>query len=112
MLHIPSGLLLIKPRSHGRNMVKARGIDWELTWEKQSGIHVAQERAASRNGSLSRVVSTRYFAVVRSAYDADGLYDERQGFVVSRNSFDDLRQFPTLDEAKLYVESIYELEKS
>lgn len=51
------------------------------------------------------------FASVRRFRDGNGLL-HGDGYVVARNGFDDLREFNTLDEAKLYVESIYELEKS
>lgn len=50
------------------------------------------------------------FASVRCFVDANGLL-QGSGYVVSRNAFDDLREFDTLEEAKLYVESVYELER-
>lgn len=51
------------------------------------------------------------FAFVRRFSDGNGIL-QGTGYVVSRNGFNDLREFDTLDEAKLYVESIYELERS
>ena len=33
------------------------------------------------------------------------------GWVVTRNSFDDIATFPTLSEAKVYVESLFALEQ-
>lgn len=50
------------------------------------------------------------FAFVRRFSDGNGIL-QGTGYVVSRNGFNDLREFDTLDEAKLYVESIYELER-
>ncbi len=51
------------------------------------------------------------FATIRPAHNGEGLLDSAHGYVVTRKEFDDLREFATLDEAKLYVESIYELER-
>ncbi len=50
------------------------------------------------------------FALVRPALAGDALFAETFGYVVTRHTFDDIRSFSTLDEAKLYVESIYALE--
>ena len=97
-------------------MVRPKPVEWKLVWEKleknQGGVYIANEHAIAGGNQLSRVIKSRLFAVVRGSYGSDGLHHEQHGFVVSRNSFDELRQFPTLDEAKLYVESIYELEKT
>lgn len=61
-------------------------------------------------------VSVRTLATIRRSREGDGLFTglfvEEGKFVVSRNAFDDLREFDTLDEAKLYVESIFALEYS
>lgn len=87
-------------------------IEWELGWNSPTpGVYVAEERASHKGTSLSRVVKTRQFAIIRNAYEADGYYCG-DGYVVSRNSFDDIRSFTTFTEAKLYVESLYALEKS
>lgn len=53
---------------------------------------------------------TYVFATVRRMYNANGLL-QGDGYAVSRRSFEDLREFRTLEEAKLYVESIFELEQ-
>lgn len=82
-------------------------------WITHNPTHlVAEEHAVADGSQLRRVVRSRYFATVRSAAGADGLVHEDMGFYVTQGKFDDLRDFPTLDEAKLYVESIYELEKT
>lgn len=59
---------------------------------------------------LKRVRMTYVFATVRKMLDGNGLL-QGDGYAVSRGTFDDLREFDTLEEAKLYVESIYELER-
>lgn len=51
------------------------------------------------------------FAAIRPLINGNGLL-QGDGWVVSRNAFDDLREFSTLEEAKIYVESVYELERS
>ncbi len=58
-----------------------------------------------------RVKVTYVFATVRPLLDSNGLL-QGDGWVVSRNAFVDLREFSTLEEAKIYVESLYELERS
>lgn len=50
------------------------------------------------------------FASIRRFSDGNGLL-LGSGYAVTRNGFDDLREFDTIDEAKLYVQSIYELEQ-
>ena len=50
------------------------------------------------------------FASMRRFSDGNGLL-QGNGYAVTRNGFADLREFDTIDEAKLYVESIYELER-
>lgn len=74
--------------------------------------HVAEEHVVTDGSQMRRVVRSRYFATVRSASGADGLVHEEMGFYVTQGAFSDLRDFPTLDAAKMYVESIYELEKT
>ena len=51
------------------------------------------------------------FASIRRFSDGNGLL-QGNGYAVSRGEFADLREFDTIEEAKLYVESIYELERS
>ena len=92
--------------------MKAKAIEWKLVWVAHNPGHlVAEEHAVSEGNKLSRVVRSRYFATVRSAAGAYGLVHEDMGFYVTQGKFDDLRDFLTLDEAKIYVQSIYELEK-
>lgn len=59
-----------------------------------------------------RTVSVRTLATIRRGYAGDGLFTDGGKFVVTRHTFDDLREFDTLDEAKLFVESIFALEYS
>lgn len=83
---------------------------WKLMWEKEEGIHTAYHMAIAENVQ-ERILQRSYFATVRPAHNGEGLLDSAHGFVVTRKEFDDLREFATIDEAKLYVESIYELER-
>jgi len=98
----------------GRSGQQVRSpIEWKLQWSNpSSGVYVAEEHATTKGNQLHRVVKTRHFATVRSAFGADGLHNDQNGFVVSRNSFDEVRHFPTFEEAKLYVESLYALERT
>lgn len=93
------------------NRAVRANISWELVWTIPTpGVHLAEERAVARGNQLHRVVQSRHFATVRNAYGADGYYIG-DGYVVSRGSFDEIRQFDTIEEAKLYVESLYALER-
>jgi hypothetical protein len=95
----------------GVGMEARSNISWELVWTIPTpGVHLAEERAVARGNQLHRVVKTRQFAVIRNAYDSNGYYNGH-GYVVSRHSFDDIRHFDTIEEAKLYVESVYALER-
>lgn len=81
-----------------------------LGWDMQNGIHVASvlQTAKYRKGHAYDVATV--FAHVRPAYNALGLLDESGGWVVTRNSFDEIREFPDIDMAKLYVTSLFALE--
>jgi len=50
------------------------------------------------------------FALIRPAYGAGALHDATRGFVVTRNSFDEIREFDTFDEAMTYVDALFALE--
>ena len=50
------------------------------------------------------------FAMIRPAYNSSGLYDSSSGVVVTRNDFEEIREFPDFGTAKLYVESLFALE--
>jgi hypothetical protein len=49
------------------------------------------------------------FAMVRPARAGDGLLAEHLGWVVTMSSFEDIKHFATLEEAKLHVEAVYAL---
>ena len=75
-----------------------------------NGVHVAQrvQQAKYRKGQAYDV--TTVFAHVRPAYNALGLLDANGGWVVTRNNFDEIREFTDFEMAKLYVHSLFELE--
>ena len=87
-----------------------RKLTWSLVWDEKDGTFAAESigRYAANHDHVFHKI---YFATVRPAHNGEGLMDSTRGYVVTRNEFDDLRVFATLDEAKLYVESIYELER-
>lgn len=49
------------------------------------------------------------FATVRAS--AEGVFTTKTGFTVTRNSFDDVRQFDTHEQAMTYVEALFALEE-
>lgn len=82
-----------------------------LTWELQNmGIHVATrvQQAKYRRGQAYEVREA--FAQIRPAYNVSGLLDNTRGWVVTRNSFDEIREFSDIESAKLYVEALFALE--
>jgi hypothetical protein len=82
-----------------------------LTWELQNmGIHVAtrEQQAKYRRGSA--YIVREAFAQIRPAYNVAGLLDSKGGWVVTRNSFDEIREFSDIAAAKLYVEALFALE--
>lgn len=60
--------------------------------------------------SVNKYVLRSLFASVLLVQEPN-MFLDRGGYVVTRNCFDELRVFDTLDTAKTYVESIYALEK-
>lgn len=50
------------------------------------------------------------FALIRPAYGPGAMHDATRGFVVTRNSFDEIRQFDTFEDAMLYIEALFALE--
>ena len=79
----------------------------ELYWDRANDIHTAytQWKMSKRD------IGTSYFATVRPVYGSGGVHDIDRGFVVTRLEFGDLREFADLADAKLYVESLYALER-
>lgn len=64
--------------------------------------------AKYKRGNLYSVITP--FATIRPVYGPTCLYDESKGWVVTRTAFEDVAAFPTLDEAKVFVESLIALE--
>lgn len=68
---------------------------------------IEQQAQYHRQGRAYTV--RRFFAQVIYR-DQESLFGTPPGWVVSQQSFDELRSFPTLADAKLYVESLFALE--
>ena len=80
-----------------------------LKWETKTphvhqALRVVRTKVPARNYPVFSL-----FAMVRPARAGDGLLSEQLGWVVTMNSFDDIKHFATLDEAKLHVEAVYAL---
>lgn len=88
-------------------MVGASAGNTELYWDKAEGVHTAYTRWTVSKRSVSAV----FFATIRPAYGCEGIHESSYGFVVTRQEFGDLREFADLADAKLYVESLYALER-
>jgi len=75
-----------------------------------AGVHTAiVERGAQYRKGMEYIVQEN-LAVIRPSFNDAVMLDERLGWVVARNSFDEVREFSSFDDAKAYVESLFALE--
>lgn len=82
-----------------------------LAWDRVGAVFTAYTEAQAKYTRGNAYVVRETFAVVRPLYDALGLFtDGAKGWVVTRNNFDEIREFDDYDMAKLYVESLFVLE--
>lgn len=82
-----------------------------LAWDRVGAVFTAYTEAQAKYTRGNAYVVRETFAVVRPLYDALGLFtDGVKGWVVTRNNFDEIREFGDYDMAKLYVESLFTLE--
>lgn len=72
--------------------------------------HFYVERSAKYRRAGNEYKVRELFATVRPAYNASGFFAHCAGVVVTRNDFDEIREFPDFDTAKLYIESLFALE--
>lgn len=84
----------------------------QLVWENTNHVvrtAYVEQQAKYRRGTGYTVRET--FALVRPNYKGDYTYAMMgNGWVVTRNDFEEIREFDTYDMAKLYVESLFALE--
>lgn len=82
-----------------------------LAWDRVGAVFTAYTEAQAKYTRGNAYVVRETFAVVRPLYDALGLFtDGAKGWVVTRNNFDEIREFDDYNMAKLYVESLFVLE--
>lgn len=82
-----------------------------LAWDRVGAVFTAYTEAQAKYTRGNAYVVRETFAVVRPLYDALGLFtDGAKGWVVTRNNFDEIREFDDYSMAKLYVESLFVLE--
>jgi hypothetical protein len=84
----------------------------QLVWEETSHVvrtAYVEQQAKYKRGKGYQIRET--FALVRPNYRGDYTYAMMgNGWVVTRNDFDEIREFDTFDMAKLYVTSLFALE--
>jgi hypothetical protein len=71
-------------------------------------VFYAAREAKYKNGTSYWHEDT--FAFVRRGCDGNGVMTDNTGFVVTRDSFEELRHFSTYEEAMAYVEALFALE--
>lgn len=82
---------------YSQNMLTAT-----VVWRKESW---------GPNGVQRRTVRASPFAYIRSVgYNPDGLLFTEGKYLVTSTSFDALREFDSIEDAKTYVESIFAME--
>jgi len=82
-----------------------------LTWSNDGSVWTAftVSQAKYKRGNAYAVRET--FAILRPLYNGHAVFtDGSFGWVVTRNNFDEIREFPDYNMAKLYVESLFTLE--
>lgn len=81
-----------------------------VEWQKNNNVYrCVLVRAAKYTHSQQYHVETP-FASIRPVYGPAALYDDRKGWVVTRNDFESVASFDTLQQAITYVESLVALE--
>lgn len=81
-----------------------------IEWHKHGTVYkCVLVRAAKYTHSQQYHVETP-FAAIRPVYGPAALYDDRKGWVVTRNDFESVASFDTLQQAITYVESLVALE--
>lgn len=82
-----------------------------LEWGRTGAVHTAFTEAYAKYKRGSSYVVRETFAILRPQYNGLGLFtDESAGWVVTRNNFDEIREFDDFTTAKLYIESLFALE--
>ena len=83
-------------------------LNWE--YDGRTGVQVASvvRQAKYRKGMPYEVATV--FAHLRPAYNSAGVFHTHAGWVVTRNDFDEIREFDDFDMARLYIESLFALE--
>jgi hypothetical protein len=74
------------------------------------GSWTAYVEKRSRVNSLKQMHVKHVFAYVRPVNNVLGLLDTDHGWVVTRNTFDDVQVFDNLVTARVFVESLFALE--
>ena len=85
-----------------------------LVWDTtHTGVHVAYVIQDARYKTGRTYQTRETFAQARPTYNGAGLLHDLDGaYVVTRGAFDELRSFDSLAQAKVYVESLYALERT
>jgi hypothetical protein len=82
-----------------------------LRWQNTpAGAWTAYVEKVSTFKARKQMVVKHTFAYVRPAYNISGLLDSDRGWVVTRNTFDDVQGFDDLTTARVFVESLFALE--
>ena len=82
-----------------------------LRWQNTPvNAWTAYVEKASSFKTRQQMVVKHVFAFIRPAYNVSGLLDSDRGWVVTRNTFDDVQEFEDLTTARVFVESLFALE--
>ena len=82
-----------------------------LSWDRSGSVYTAYTQAVAKYKRGSTYVVRESFAILRPQYNGLGLFTYNgTGWVVTRNNFDEIREFDDFTTAKLYIESLFALE--
>jgi hypothetical protein len=106
-------------RSIGTHNGVAPVLEWEYA-DRDNVLHTSNTLCATivwrkeswgPNGTQRRAVRAAPFAYIRSVgYNPDGLLFTTGKYLVTSTSFDAMREFDSIEDAKTYVESIFAME--
>lgn len=82
-----------------------------LAWERSGSVYTAYTEVTAKYKRGSAYTVRESFALLRPQYNSLGLFTyDGTGWVVTRNNFDEIREFTEFSTAKLYIESLFALE--
>jgi hypothetical protein len=82
-----------------------------LAWSNDGSVWTAYTEASAKYKRGNAYAVREVFALLRPLYNGHWAFtDGKYGWVVTRNSFDEIREFSNFYDAELYIKSLFALE--